>query len=231
MKTKSLARALSVAVIGFLSAHSATAGVIYRWTDVDPNPVDASWTGYIEFSYDAWSDGGHVFLDGSVPFPGARIRPFTGVERFVWEGTESTLELGFNLAQRPCSEHTTAEVCEASGLTADSPLLADWNRDRLLVGTVDVDFGAALTGDLYFGLMASTLRMHSAGPLWTIDLLASDGLGACNGPKRCEGGTGLWLLDLSTLPPVSVPEPPLMPLFACAAAMLALAQTSKRRTS
>jgi PEP-CTERM motif len=232
MKAKTALRIVTLAVLAHLSNNSATAGVIYRWTDVDPKPADAHWTGYIEFAYDTWSDGGHLLVGGSIPFPGARIRPFTGIERFIWEGTESTLPEGFNLTQRPCSEHTTAQVCEASGLTADSPLLADWNSDRLVSGRVDVDFGPVLTGDLYFGLMTSTLRMHSSGPLWSIDVLASDRSndrpGGCNGPPRCVGGTGLWVLDLSSLPPVSVPEPGTLGLFGLG--VLGVGLTRRRRS-
>ena len=79
MKTRMVAYAS--ALIALLGTLPASAGVIYRWQDITPNPYVGAFLGEIEFSYDVWSPGGHI---SEVGGRGASLDPIFGIEHFLW---------------------------------------------------------------------------------------------------------------------------------------------------
>lgn len=190
------------ALLALLSSMTASAGVIYRWQDVTIDPDVGAQTGYIEFSYDAWRPGGTLSDDGVTGAPDSFLDPLIGVERLVWDNPSQVgFNRGLDLSLESCSENASC----AAGFP-DFEIFADWGGDFLSGSRVDVTFGALLTGrSLSFTNVEMGFVMHSTGALWTIDEMGTDFGGNCH--TGCSGGTGLWVLDLSTLPPVRVPEP------------------------
>jgi hypothetical protein len=70
--------------------------------------------------------------------------------------------------------------------------------------------GSVLTGFIEANDTNSNVRMASSGPVWTVETYRTDGPGpyACISGHYCGGGTGLWVLDRSTVPVATpVPEP------------------------
>lgn len=206
MKTIRIAHACAL-LIGIVCALPASAGVIYRWQDVAANVNTGPFYGYIEFSYDAWASGGHLYTSVSdIPDAGSLFHPLVGIESFFWSnpsgiGIEPYIELGL----RPCSFYHQPDSCGSSG---GSSTALPFTGGGGFGATFDITFGAILEGFLSVNDTSTDVRMGSSGPLWTIEHTASDGDGICHSNDgRCWGSTGLWVLDLSTIPPVRVPEP------------------------
>jgi hypothetical protein len=225
MKTKLLARAS--ALLAILCATPVLAGVIYRWQDVTPNPNTGPFEGLIEFSDDAWAPGGHLTAAISAS-PGNELEPIDGIEHFYW-ANPSGVGIGphIELGMMPCSYFLLTPGCGVGGAdTAFLPMTGGGGLGAIF----DFTFGAVLEGGLLSVNESSTdVRMRSSGPLWTIERVGSDGPGICFfNDGRCWGSTGLWVLDLSTLPPKRVPEPFTVPLMLLAASALFVVTDAKR---
>jgi hypothetical protein len=89
----------------------------------------------------------------------------------------------------------------------------------------DLTMGLALTGSIFSGNLSTVLDMRSEGPIWTIESLTSDN-GPCNQFFNCKGGTGVWLLDRST---VRVLEPPTLALFVLVSVAMMLVRPTVRK--
>lgn len=208
-RTVSLATRVSVSVALLISAVPASAGVIYRWQDITPNPHTGSFRGEIEFSYDVWSPDGH-FSDSGYNVP--QLDPILGIERFHWSNPSG---VGFiNIIEttlRPCSAFVQQGLdydCDALGLPEDVLVMFPVYGD-VFRADFQFTFGSVLEGSLSVNNNVADVTMRSVGPLWTINRTGSEGNGGfCwENDGRCWGSTGIWALDLSTLPPVRVPEP------------------------
>lgn len=206
MKTNLVARAC--AFLAVFCTLPASAGVIYRWQDVTPNPNIGLFSGYIEFSEAVWSPDGQFFMRGASS-PEASLEPILGIEHFFWSNPNG---IGFtsriDAIERPCSVWEPAGGCASIGLSDDDLVLTPVALAEGFGGTFDFTFGSVLTGFLHTGDGTTDVQMSSVGPLWTIERTGSDGPGICfDNDGRCWGSAGLWVLDLSTLPAVSVSEP------------------------
>lgn len=210
------------ALLALLGPIVASAGVIYRWQDLNLDPDVGALTGHIEFSYDAWSAGGTVDDIGGSSAPGNFQDPLIGVERFIWDNPSQVgFRRGLDLSLELCSK---TDWCPGQ-FPDDLEIFADWSGGFLSSSRVDVTFGALLTGRLFFGNFEMGVGMHSDGALWTIDQMGTDWDGNCH--SDCRGGTGLWVLDLSTLPPIRVPEPSMPVLIAFAGLALFVSRKVK----
>jgi hypothetical protein len=200
-------------LLALVAALPASAGVIYRWQDVAPNPNTGPFEGLIEFSDDAWSANGHL---SSSTSDGDGFVPIKGVERFHWANPGAVgIRHTIDLAMGQCNSWELMGLCESD----DIVLLP--NSDAMSV-EFDLTFGALLGGNMWVGLGHSALGMSASGPLWTIDWLATDWDGICRLPQDglCFGSTGVWVLDLSTLPLKNVPEPSTIALLMLALSAL-----------
>lgn len=133
-------------------------------------------------------------------------------------------------AERPCSAWRLPRGCQSIGLSDDELVLFPLTPGDGFGGTFDFTFGAILGGLLEISDGTTDVRMQSVGPLWTIEHTGSDGPGICfDNDGRCWGSTGLWVLDLSTIPTVSVPEPSTSYLMFVAVTLLLGSQVASRR--
>jgi hypothetical protein len=216
------------ALLAILCAMPATAGVIYRWQDITPNPHTGAFEGLIEFSYDVWSPTGHLVTSGAGFRGFSSLEGIQGIERFVWSNPSGVgLELQIELATRSCANFELPDACNSPG---GEPLLIPISGAGFYTAEFDVTLGAILQGFLDVNDSTTNLLM-GGGSLWTIHDTGSDGPGICFfNDGRCSGSTGLWVLDLSTLPPAGVPEPSTLALAAVAVAVL-LVNLRRRRTN
>jgi hypothetical protein len=97
----------------------------------------------------------------------------------------------------------------------------------------DLTIGSLLAGYASVNDTGSNVRMASSGsPVWTIETFRTDGLGPypCILGDVCGGGTGLWVLDLSTAPIATpVPEPETVAMWLAGAFLVGIALRPARR--
>lgn len=74
MKTR-----LVLGVMAFICTLPASAGVIYRWQDVTPNPNVGAFSGYVEIRDDLWSPDGDFFARGTGSLTNG-LEPIYGIQ-------------------------------------------------------------------------------------------------------------------------------------------------------
>ncbi len=91
---------------------------------------------------------------------------------------------------------------------------------------IRLSLSALATGSIRMHDAFTTLDMASNGSLWTISLFRTDGGEQCGWEPHynyCIGVTGLWVLDLSTIP-TRVPEPATVTLILMGVAFAIIAR-------
>lgn len=185
------------------------AGVIYRWQDSAASPLTGPIDAFLEIAPQYWSMGGT--FQYQTTHPENEIAYF-GVDSLYFSAPLSAEmpPVGF---MDPI-ELNTDQTCKEIALDpligcSKFPNFLDQRMASRGIWNFDLNFGDTLQGRLYANDLSTHVRMSSAGSLWTINSLRSDSPGACF-LSECSGGTGVWVLDRSTLP---VSEPSTMTLL------------------
>lgn len=172
---------------------TAEAGVVYRWVNQSQDAEAGALQGELVVRDSAWFSGMTISETGfSEYFPTGP----SAVESFWFKGPSLNLDY------------------QASSPPSFSSFM------------LDITLGNTITGNwLGFNTSAEDVLMYTASPssdLWTIEHLGTDFDGSpCFNGNTCQGGTGYWALDLSTLP---VSSPGSLPLLALGLAALAWRQ-------
>lgn len=173
-----------------LFAAETRAGVVYRWQDLTTNPAIGALSGYLEVDESVWRPGGT--LSFHVDTFHASLEAL-GLLAFSFGGDPS-IASAVRFDPRPC-DPVQIPNCPAGSVSA----LGDWD--------FDLTFGSLLTGAIYANSTVSNVaESSSVGPAWTVQALNADGPGSLCSGSVCAGGTGLWVLDLGTVPS-GLPEP------------------------
>jgi PEP-CTERM motif len=195
-----LTLAASVAVISALLTLRAEAGVVYRWVDVTTNPITGPITGTLIIDEDYWYMG--ATFDGYYA-GGDGPRAIPGVDLFYFKG-------------------------------ANLPFSVDY--DATNVGGFDTwgmsfTTGSVLGGSyLWINTYQDTAVLRgSPSAVWLIDTFSSDRGGPCyaNTGELCRGGTGSWVLDVSTVP---VPEPASLVMLTAGLGFFGLLRAKRKLT-
>jgi hypothetical protein len=198
---------------------SAQAGVIYRWQGLTENPDMGFGAGVIEIDDAYWHPNGTLMLvsaDTQVGLPA--YAPIPGLLDFFFSATVNPCvdctPVSYN--PRPCYLFAGCPAGKEDVLL----ITGSWNFDLVL--------GSVLSGSLSANNTTTDVKMGSQGPLWTIGDYASDGGPHACQFSRCTGGTGLWVLDLSTVPSASpVPEPETLAMFLLGFCLVSFVATRK----
>lgn len=178
---------LAGALLLSLMSFGAPAGVVYRWQDLTINPNLGAATGTLEINDAYWQPNATVSLSADYDSLGTAA---FGVDSFYFAGARGP---GGGLTPVLLSLHS----CPTFGTCATE---GNWD--------FNLTFGSVLSGSFYANNTNSHVRMSSSGPLWTIDDFDTDGNSLNCWNNFCGGGTGLWVLDLNTVPFASpAPEP------------------------
>lgn len=196
---KTTSRLILTGLLSTLWINTLHAGIIYRWQDIAASPLTGPIEAFLEIAPEYWSMGGTFQYQANSP--GNEIAYF-GIDSLYFSAPLSTEmpPLGF---MDPIELNTDQNCAE---ITLD-PLIdcakyPDFLNQRMAskgIWNLDLNFGDTLQGSLYANDLSTHVRMSSANSLWTISSLRSDSLGACF-LSECSGGTGIWVLDRSTLP-------------------------------
>lgn len=185
-----------------LLALDAHAGVIYRWQETSTNLSLGPTQGFLEIDDAYWTPDGTFAVDLQ---PG-RFNPSAGLLEFFWGPIAGT---PVQISAEPCRDDIAACV---SGVESVINGLVSLN--------INVALGSVLAGSIYANSQSSDVAMDGQ-LVWTILQFNTDG-----GPYACYfaghdcgGGTGLWVLDLSTVS--GIPEPGSLALVGVALAGLA----------
>lgn len=200
-----------VALAGALfAAQSAQAGVIYRWVDERPDPEAGRIDAFLEFGEEFWSLG-RTYNAISDNNPDT-LELYTGLESLhfgLFDAEIDTIDLNTDL--------TCALFAGNSGGFGPRCRPGVAPDTRVITGGITTTFmfdlmlGDRLSGSIIVNDGSTDFRMSSLGSLFTISRLGSD-LGVCFRPGVCDGGTGYFQLDRSTVP-TRVPEPALWSLM------------------
>lgn len=197
-----LARAV-LATLALCACHSVWAsGVIYRWQSLTPTPYLGDTSGFIEIDPAYWQPGGSLsFSLDSVANP----QPLPGLLAFEFTGSATpTTPVVFR--PHPCDP--ADPLCQPGEYTA----AGGW--------IFNITFGSLLTGSIYANdTNSDVMQFSSDGPVWTIQSFNTDGYPYECFQHLCSGGTGLWVLDLGTVP-LGLPEPSSIGLVAVALGLL-----------
>jgi len=194
----------SVALIlslGSLAAVPAAAGVVYNWVEIHSNAYLGPVEGRLVFEDSIWNAGGHYHEQYGG---GNGYQNIPGLESFYFAQSTDPGDFSVNYRSDRPSPYGTVTY------------------------TMDFYFGAVLTGaKIWFDNTHTTMHLQgNISPLWTVDIFQGD-VGPCysfQAQASCKGGTGIWVLDLKTVP---VPEPQSLALVALALAALVIARRSK----
>jgi hypothetical protein len=208
-----------------LSAH---AGVLYRWVDAAPDPDTGPIEAFIEFGAEYWEYGKTLQAIDRYSDSYA-LEAYFGVESFYFTLPAQPGLNGFGplkiTSDTTCSDYVnTLRFCPAD-LLPDTRV-ALFNSGDVSRFAFDLVLGTSLSGSIVMNNGTSDFRMESAGGLFTLTRLGSDG-GACYRAGLCDGGTGYFQLDASTIPRAPVPVPQTLALFAIG--VLILGQQAKRQ--
>lgn len=180
--------------IAMLFVGSAQAGVVYNWETIDSagyispaTGLSPVFSGRIEIDDAVWLSGSasHVNTPVCPPWmcsgPADFSDPANPVLQFSFDGLERpgwAIDLRYRTGQ---------------GVVVQS------------IGEFSLVFGALMSGSVEASNGETGLTMSSVGSLWTISYFDSDAGRFCAVPAdHCAGVTGLWVLDLATIP---VPAP------------------------
>lgn len=194
-----------VCALSILFSSPVWAGVVYNWQTIDAAGYAADWqgtpatfTGTIEIDDDAWRSGSVSHANEPICFDCGSATdlsdPSNPVLRFAFNGHEASGSRGLDIRYR----------------TGEGAIFN-------LIGEFNLSLAALATGSIYADSGETTVIMASSGSVWTINVFASDAGPFCyEGPPyysvpSCTGVTGLWVLDLSTIP---VPAPATLALVA-----------------
>lgn len=180
--------AAAAGVLSMLAIEGANAGVRYVFETLTPDTVvGTTLSGVIEFDPEFWELGGHFHHE--VDNFDVLVSMYFGVE------SASIGAGGLDMEARPCEQVSDPATCTANGL--DPVELVFYGS---AIGTLfDVQFvGTNLIGTILYGSQSDSVEM-TGGPVWTVSEYLSDAIG-CGEAGHCNGLTGRWVLDVSSIP-------------------------------
>lgn len=194
-----------LAAFGLIASGGSAAGVIYHWEQLTSSSTIDSSSGTLEIADAAWLSG-HIDLDQNCAYFEGGCSPSLDNSPIL------TFEFAIN------------------GLSAidASPNPAGFS---ILTALLDVDSNGQLSGSLYGRDFTGFASLFGTPGDWSVAKWSSDEdcwLGVPN-PEVCSGATGHWVLDPSTVPTVSVPEPNPLPFLALGALVILTAGYRLRR--
>ncbi len=198
-------------LIAFISVWSfstaAQAGVIYHWQELGTSKGGVSYAGHIEISDDAYF--ARVAQVGTAGSP-------CGVCPTPTDPSQSPVTT-FSMRFTPATISFSANVVFAELFTFE-----------IYAFDVRTD-GVGLFGSIYANDTGSDISLASDRfGLWTIDQSNTDIGGACaqTGSPACQGATGRWVVDQSTVP---IPEPAAFLLMLTMLGMMGCFQRQRRQ--
>jgi hypothetical protein len=200
-----------------LLGHAAPAGVIYRWVDLAPDPEAGRIDAYLEFGYEVWNLGG-TFTSTPRDNNPDTLEPYTGLERLHFDLIDGVIDPIDWTTDLTCATYSGPRSCPAD-LSPDTRIVTLGSFDSW---AFDLTWGERLSGSIAVNDGFSDFRMESLGSLFTITRLGSDLGPTCFFPGVCDGGTGYFQLDASTVPRTNVPEPAIWGLLLVGFAVLRL---------
>jgi hypothetical protein len=207
------------------SCAAANAGIIYNWVTLTAPTLhpELQMFGTMVFD-DSWWAPGKTFLYTS----GGGLYPPTpeGLLSFSWGETQAGVPGSTSFADyQPF-------ICSAPHECAD-PLYGVEGKYIAHIGTYDIAVvtGILLTGYASINDTQQNVSMSSWGPLWTVSTFRTDGPGPgpCFLGDFCGGGTGLWVLDLNSVPTHTLPEPATLSLMLAGGVSLIGVAVARRR--
>jgi len=184
---------LIIFILGVVYAGAAQAGVIYNWEQITPSVGGQSFKAQIEFTNEA-------YLSGQAD----------GRYRNDLDGSPARCQNSLNSSQTVICTDTLDIGVMAFSFEMSGPIdnfdipssLTQWDL------IIDAIFGATLTGSrlsLNNNAQSASFRILS-GDIWSVFDVGSDkSVLSCNTtPEICEGATGRFVLDETTIP---VPAP------------------------
>jgi hypothetical protein len=149
------------------------------------------------------------------------LEPYTGLERLhfdLLDGVIAPIDWTTDLTCATYMGGPPSVACPPD-LSPDSRivslgLFSSWS--------INLTLGERLSGSIAVNDGESDFRMESLGSLFTVTRLGSDFGDTCFFPGVCNGGTGYFQLDTSTVPRSGVPEPAIWSLLIAGLAALGL---------
>ncbi len=175
--------------LSMLVSSSAWAGVVYNWQTVSANGYPPTFSGQMVIADAAWNSG---VINYSHPrcydncHPEGNANPNSPIETFRFDSFSDAFP----------NRYAPIDV---------DYVIGTGSRNNPLVGDFNLFLAAIASGSLYVDNAESTLIMSSSGGLWSISSFESDAGPPCRPSLSCAGVTGLWVLDLGTIP-VSEPS-------------------------
>lgn len=178
---------LVLALLALLLFGPAHSGVVYKWETI--SGLASTLSGRLEVTQTAYQAGSlQYFYDGNRP-PGTPWEDLSAPVLMLAFG----FYLGADIRSDPIGGGFTNEYRTARTGAEDA-------TDTL----VEVSFGESLLGTISGGGNDASLEMSSDSTgLWTIRSFLvgqSDSIGLDGCSDACEGVTGRWILDRSTVP-------------------------------
>lgn len=201
-------------LLSILFCAPAWAGVVYNWYTIDTAGSNTTFTGQIELTDEAWQ-AKSVAHTHAASCPPEHCSPpdfsdqSSPVLRFAFDG-----------------DRAASQFAGEGSIALDYQSGTGWEQSPPWWGIYSLTLAAVLQGSIDVSSGDVSMRMASTGPVWTILDYGSDMDHICDAPgARCAGVTGIWVLDLSTIPR-RVPEPATVALLALG---FALAGAVRRR--
>jgi hypothetical protein len=201
-------------ILSILFCAPAWAGVVYNWHTIDTAGSNTTFTGQIELTDEAWraKSTAHTHAASCPPescFPADFSDQSSPVLRFAFDG-----------------DRAASPFVGEGSIALDYQSGTGWEQSPPWWGIYSLALDAVLQGSIDVSSGDVSMRMASTGAVWTVLDYGSDMDNICDAPgARCAGVTGIWVLDLSTIPR-RVPEPATVALLALG---FALAGAVRRR--